>query len=458
VRSDRDSSSPSRFSNPSGRKRARLRSRRDRHPPPQLDNDVPLFVILSCRATLTFSVKILIIGSGGREHALAWRFAQEGHQIFGAPGNPGIAGLGKLIPTTDYLAAAASVEPDLTVVGPEGPLVAGVVDQFRAAGRLIFGPIQEHAQLEGSKIYAKEFMQQAGIPTARFIRTESEAQAEEALKHFDYPVVIKADGLAAGKGVIIANDSGQADAAIRGLGPRLVIEEFLTGEEVSFIVVSDGRTAIPLAATQDHKTVSDGDTGPNTGGMGAYCDGRILTRAQIHTVMDRIIHPVIAATGFTGFLYAGLMMTATGPKVIEFNVRMGDPETQPLMLRLNSPFGETLAQAARGELAGISLEWHAEPSVCVVLAAAGYPASPRTGDLIRGIEDSRALVFQAGTKSGPAGLETAGGRVLGITASGPDLASAIATTYAAVERIHFDGMHYRRDIGQKGLKRWALTH
>jgi phosphoribosylamine--glycine ligase len=270
--------------------------------------------------------------------------------------------------------------------------------------------------------------------------------------------VIKADGLAGGKGVIIANDPSQADSAIRALGSRLVIEEFLTGEEVSFIVLSDGRTAIPLEATQDHKTVSDGDTGPNTGGMGAYCDGRILSRGEIDTVMDRIITPVIAATGFTGFLYAGLMMTAAGPKVIEFNVRLGDPETQPLMLRLKSPLGETLAQAARGELSGNTLEWHEDPSVCVVLAAAGYPGPPRTGDLIRGIEDSGTLVFQAGTRAGPAGLETAGGRVLGITASGPDLASAIAATYAAVERIHFDGMHYRQDIGQKGLRRWVTPH
>ncbi len=403
-------------------------------------------------------MKILIIGSGGREHALAWRFAQEGHQISGAPGNPGIAGLGQLIPTTNYLEAAESVEPDLTVVGPEVPLVAGVVDQFRAAGRLIFGPIQKHAQLEGSKIYAKEFMQRVGIPTARFIRTESTIQAAEALKHFEYPVVIKADGLAAGKGVIIAPNAAEAGAAIQALGPRLVIEEFLTGEEVSFIVLSDGRRAIPLEATQDHKTVGDGDTGPNTGGMGAYCDGRVLSPTQIQTVMDRIIAPVISATAFTGFLYAGLMMTAAGPKVIEFNVRLGDPETQPLMLRLKSPLGETLRQAARGQLSGTTLEWHAEPSVCVVLAAAGYPGPARTGDLIHGIEDSVGLVFQAGTRQVAEGIETAGGRVLGVTASGPDLASAIARTYAAVDRIHFEGMHYRRDIGQKGLRRWATRH
>ena len=239
------------------------------------------------------------------------------------------------------------------------------------------------------------------------------------------------------------------------LGPRLVIEEFLTGEEVSFIVLSDGRTAVPLEATQDHKTVGDGDSGPNTGGMGAYCDGRILSRSEIAIVMDTIISPVIAATRFTGFLYAGLMMTPAGPKVIEFNVRLGDPETQPLMLRLKSPLGETLARAARGELGGATLEWKSDASVCVVLAAAGYPGTPRTGDLIHGIETCDALVFQAGTRLGPAGLETAGGRVLGVTASAPDLESAIAKTYAAVERIRFNGMHYRHDIGKKGLKRWG---
>jgi phosphoribosylamine--glycine ligase len=400
-------------------------------------------------------VKILIIGSGGREHALAWRLEQEGHQIFGAPGNPGIASVGQLVPSTDYLGVAESLEPDLTVVGPEGPLVAGVVDQFRSAGRLIFGPTQENAQLEGSKIYAKEFMQRTGIPTARFLRTETESAAVEALKRFDLPVVIKADGLAAGKGVIIAHDHPQALDAIRTLGPRLVIEEFLTGEEVSFIVVSDGRTAIPLEATQDHKTVGDGDTGPNTGGMGAYCDGRILSRSEIAVVMDTIISPVIAATGFTGFLYAGLMMTPAGPKVIEFNVRLGDPETQPLMLRLQSPLGETLAAAARSELGGATLEWKSAPSVCVVLAAAGYPGTPRTGDPIHGIETCGALVFHAGTRLGSAGLETAGGRVLGVTASAPDLESAIAKTYGAVERIQFNGMHYRHDIAKKGLKRWG---
>jgi phosphoribosylamine--glycine ligase len=271
---------------------------------------------------------------------------------------------------------------------------------------------------------------------------------------------VKADGLAAGKGVIIAHDRTEAEAAVHTLGPRLVIEEFLSGEEVSFIVLSDGKNIVPLEATQDHKTVHDGDTGPNTGGMGAYCDGRILTAAESLRVMDTIIRPAVDATGFTGFLYAGLMMTDQGPKVIEFNVRLGDPETQPLMHRIDSPFGDILLAAATGNLNGVTLRWKPEPSVCVVLAASGYPGQVRMGDRITGIqnsgiENSGAQVFHAGTKIGPRGLETAGGRVLGVTASGPDLPAAVRNTYAAVEKIHFDGMHFRRDIARKGLKRWA---
>jgi phosphoribosylamine---glycine ligase len=400
-------------------------------------------------------VKILIIGSGGREHAVAWRLAQEGHQIYGAPGNPGIAELGQLLPTTDYLAAAESIDPDLTVVGPEVPLVGGIVDQFRAAKRKIVGPTQDAAQLEGSKIHSKEFMRHLGIPTARYTRVESVEAGVAALAAFDTPVVIKADGLAAGKGVIIAQDRAEAEAAVHWLGPRLVIEEFLRGEEVSFIALSDGKNIVPLEATQDHKAVGDGDTGPNTGGMGAYCDGRILPAADAQHVMNSVIGPVVEATSFTGFLYAGLMMTADGPKVLEFNVRLGDPETQPLMHRLNSPFGEVLMASATENLAGVSLRWKTQPSVCVVLAAAGYPGQVRTGDLITGIHACGTQVFQAGTKQGSKGLETAGGRVLGVTASGTDLAAAAANAYAAIEQIHFDGMHYRRDIAQKGLRRWG---
>lgn len=345
--------------------------------------------------------------------------------------------------------------PDLTVVGPEAPLVDGIVDRYRARGLAVVGPTQANAQLEGSKIYSKKLMRRVGIPTARFAQVTTAEDALNALSGFDYPVVVKADGLAAGKGVVIAPDRTTAESAIRTLGPRLVIEEFLTGEEVSFIVLSDGRDIVSFDATQDHKAVGDGDTGPNTGGMGAYCDGRILSDSESQRVLDRIIAPVIADTGFTGFLYAGLMMTSEGPKVLEFNVRLGDPETQPLMHRMDCDFGEILLRSATGSLKGASLRWKSEPSVCVVLAAAGYPGQVRTGDVIAGIEHCGTQVFQAGTRLGPHGLETAGGRVLGVTASGADLQSAIDNAYAAVSKIHFDGMHYRRDIGKKGLKRWA---
>lgn len=366
-----------------------------------------------------------------------------------------MAQVGTVLASTDYLAVAASADVDLTVVGPEAPLADGIVDRFRAAGRKIVGATRECAKLEASKIYSKEFMQRVGIPTARFLRTEDEATALRALNEFDYPIVVKADGLAAGKGVIIAQDRAEAEAAVRSLGPRLVIEEFLEGEEVSFIVLSDGKHVVALEASQDHKRVGDGDTGPNTGGMGAYCDGRIFTAAQSELALETVIRPAVEATGFTGFLYAGLMMTAAGPKTLEFNVRLGDPETQPLMHRMRSHWGEVLLSAATpGGLAGVKLDWAKDPSVCVVMAAHGYPAQVHTGDPITGIEASGAEVFQAGTKVGPRGLETSGGRVLGVTASGPDLGTAIRTAYSAVDKIHFEGAHYRRDIGAKGLKRW----
>lgn len=400
-------------------------------------------------------MRILVIGSGGREHAIAWRLAQSGHTVYGAPGNPGIAQLGEIFAAADFPALAESLGADFTVVGPEAPLVDGVVDSFQARGLRIFGPNQQAAQLEASKIHSKEFMRRAGIPTARYIQAATQREALDALTGFDYPVVIKADGLAAGKGVVIAQDRAEAESAITQLGPRLVLEEYLEGEEVSFIVLSDGRRVLPLEATQDHKRVGDGDTGPNTGGMGAYCDGRILTEAGTQRILDTIIEPAIARSGFTGFLYAGLMMTSDGPKVLEFNVRLGDPETQPLMHRLDCDFGAVLDAAISGRLDGARLAWRREPSVCVVLAAAGYPGTPRTGDSIRGLENCGATVFQAGTRLAPEGLKTAGGRVLGVTASGPDLASAIANTYAAVKKIHFDGVHYRTDIGAKGLRRWT---
>jgi phosphoribosylamine--glycine ligase len=405
-------------------------------------------------------MRILVLGSGGREHALAWKLAQSpGVSVFAAPGNPGIAKVGTCVPVAagaSYLEIAEAVGADLTVVGPEAPLVAGVVDAFRARGRKIVGPDQNAAQLEGSKVFAKNFFVQSHIATAEFATVENQTDARKALDRFGFPVVLKADGLAAGKGVIVAHDRKEAEAALGTLKGRLVIEEFLRGEEVSFIALCDGKDVVPLAPTQDHKAVFDGDTGPNTGGMGAYCDGAILTEAQTREILDGVIHPTVEAMRFTGFLYAGLMMTAAGPKVLEFNVRLGDPETQPLMHRMASDFVPALMAAATGELAGVKLEWRSGPSVCVVLASGGYPGAYETGKAIHGIEAAEACgatVFHAGTRMGAAGLETAGGRVLGVTAAGPDLDGAIHGAYEAVRRVDFEGMHYRTDIGRKGLRR-----
>ena len=408
-------------------------------------------------------MKILVLGSGGREHALAWKLAQSpGVEVIAAPGNPGMARVGTCVPAGDgspeaLLAVAESVGADLTVVGPEAPLVAGVVDAFRARGRRIVGPERRAARLEGSKVFAKNFFVRSKIPTAEFVAVENEADARGALDRFGFPVVLKADGLAAGKGVVVAQDRGEAEAALGTLKGRLVIEEFLRGEEVSFIALCDGRDVLPLAPTQDHKAVGDGDRGPNTGGMGAYCDGAILTAAQEREILERVIYPTVEATGFTGFLYAGLMMTAAGPRVLEFNVRLGDPETQPLMHRMASDFVPALAAAAEGRLAGARLEWRRGPSVCVVLASGGYPGAYETGKAIRGVEAAEACgatVFHAGTRVGAQGLETAGGRVLGVTAGGETLRAAIDGAYRAVGEIEFPGMHYRRDIGGKGLRRY----
>ncbi len=407
-------------------------------------------------------MRILVLGGGGREHALAWKLAQSPDvKVFAAPGNPGIENIGKCIRAeatpAGWLAAAEAVDADLTVVGPEVPLVAGVVDAFRSRGRRIVGPDRAAAQLEGSKIFAKNFFVQSKIPTAEYVIAETPAEARAALSRFRFPVVFKADGLAAGKGVIVARDQSEADQALGALKGRLVVEEFLEGEEVSFIALCDGRDVLPLAATQDHKAVFDGDKGPNTGGMGAYSDAAILTEAQSREVLDRVIYPTVEATKFTGFLYAGLMMTKAGPKVLEFNVRMGDPETQPLMHRMASDFAPALLAAAEGKLASAKLDWRSGPSVCVVLASGGYPGDYQSGKRISGIEAAEAkgaTVFQAGTKMGPAGLETAGGRVLGVTAGADDLKTAIDRAYEAVREIRFDGMHYRTDIGRKGLERY----
>ncbi|MGA2144133.1 MAG: phosphoribosylamine--glycine ligase [Bryobacteraceae bacterium] len=398
-------------------------------------------------------MRILILGGGGREHALAWKLAQSpGVEILAAPGNPGIAAIGRCL----SLEAAEELRPDLTVVGPEAPLVDGIVDRYRAHGLKIVGPARAAAQLEGSKIFAKNFFVQSNIATARFVTIGSAAGARRALARFGYPVVLKADGLAAGKGVVIAHDAAEAEAALAALHGSLVIEEYLEGEEVSFIALSDGKDIVPLAPTQDHKAVFDGDRGPNTGGMGAYCDSAILTEAQTAEILDRVIRPTVERTGFTGFLYAGLIMTADGIKVLEFNVRLGDPETQPLMHRMASDLVPVLMAAATGELGSTTIEWKPGPSVCVVLASGGYPGEFATGKPITGIAEAEATgatVFQAGTRMGTNGLETSGGRVVGVTASAQTLQGAIQGAYTAAGKIHFDGMHYRTDIGKKGLKR-----
>lgn len=415
-------------------------------------------------------MKTLVIGSGGREHALAWKLAQS-ETVYATPGNPGIAKVAECIAAAgaspqNYLDVAEAIDADLTVVGPELPLVAGVVDCFQSAGRFIVGPAKDAARLEGSKVFAKHVMAQAGIPTARYRATTSETEALQALQEFSYPVVLKADGLAAGKGVIIAQDFADAQNALRSiyatLGSSVVIEEFLQGEEASFIALCAGTTAIPLEASQDHKTIFDDDRGPNTGGMGAYCDGRILNSQAIVKVMVSVIYPTLdymksIGTPFHGFLYAGLMMTADGPKVLEFNVRLGDPETQCLLHRISGGFPAALMAAAHGSMEGVSLTWNPDPSVCIVLASEGYPDSPKAGDFITGIDDaesSPACVFHAGTKLGTEGLRTAGGRVLGVTASGTTLQAAIDNAYNAADRVQFRGMQMRHDIGRKGLKRW----
>ena len=404
-------------------------------------------------------MKVLVIGGGGREHALAWRLGKSASvkEVHAAPGNPGIAGIGTCHPDTDYLSLAERLGVDLTVVGPEAPLVAGVVDRFRQRDMPIVGPTAANAALEGSKIHAKRFMQKLGVPTARFFTASSATEARDALRNFRYPLVVKTDGLAAGKGVVIAQNAAEAEVALESLPLPLVIEEFLEGEEVSFIALCDGKSAVSLEPSQDHKRVFDGDLGPNTGGMGAYSDSKILSAAERGRVMDTVIMPVVAATQFTGFLYAGLMMTAGGPEVLEFNVRLGDPETQPLMMRMESDWAEALAAAARGSLPDNAIRWSPRPAACIVMASAGYPGTFASGHKITGIEDvSDAVVFQAGSKVDRAtgDLVTSGGRVLGVTAIGSDLRESLDRAYAAAARVHFEGAHYRLDIGKLGLRRY----
>jgi phosphoribosylamine--glycine ligase len=425
-------------------------------------------------------MKVLVIGNGGREHALSWKLAQSPRitEVLVAPGNAGTAREGKCrnvaVGATDIealLELAREEDIGLTVVGPEAPLVAGVVDAFRAAGLRIFGPTQGAAQLEGSKAFAKDFLARHGIPTAHYAVFE---QLEPALAHVrkhGAPIVVKADGLAGGKGVVVAMSLGDAEAALQDMlggnafgaaGARVVIEEFLEGEEASFISIVDGSTALPMATSQDHKRVGDADTGPNTGGMGAYSPAPVVTQEVHNRVMLEVVEPTVRgmiADGlpFTGFLYAGLMIDKSGaPKVIEFNVRFGDPETQPVMMRLQSDLLPLLEAAVDARLAGVGAHWDPRPAVGVVMAAHNYPGTPRAGDEISGL-DAPALpdtkVFHAGTKLDGTRVLTSGGRVLCACALGDSVADAQAKAYAAVAPIRWEGEFHRSDIGWRAIAR-----
>jgi phosphoribosylamine---glycine ligase len=424
-------------------------------------------------------LKVLVIGGGGREHALAWKLKQSAgvEQVFVAPGNAGTArdaGLVNLA-ITDKVALREWVQANgigLTVVGPEAPLAAGVVDEFRAHGLAIFGPTQAAAQLESSKAFSKAFMQRHGIPTAEYQAFTDPAQAHAYVDAKGAPIVVKADGLAAGKGVVVAMTLAEAHEAIDFMlvdntlgvthnagGARVVIEEFLTGEEASFIVLCDGEHALALATSQDHKRLLDGDQGPNTGGMGAYSPAPVVTPAVHQRAMDEVILPTLrgmAADGipYTGFLYAGLMITPDGAvRTLEFNCRMGDPETQPIMMRLRSNLAQVLLAATRGELDRVTLDWDPRVALGVVLAAAGYPLQPRKGDAIGALPPDEAdrMVFHAGTADAEPGVVTAGGRVLCATVLAPSVAEARQSAYALIDGIHFDGMQFRRDIGHRAL-------
>jgi phosphoribosylamine--glycine ligase len=422
-------------------------------------------------------MKLLVIGSGGREHALAWRFAKSSgpQTVYVAPGNAGTArqfGV-KNVPITDPATLAAFAEREkihFTVVGPEAPLAAGIVDIFRARGLKIFGPTREAAQLESSKDFAKRFMLRHGIPTAAFATFTDAAAAHAHVEEKGAPIVVKADGLAAGKGVVVAMTLEEAHRAIDDMlsgralgeaGARVLIEDHLDGEEASFIVMSDGRNVLPLASSQDHKRIFDGDAGPNTGGMGAYSPAPVVT-PEIHArAMREIILPAVrgmAADGipYTGFLYAGLMIGGDGSvKVVEFNCRMGDPETQPIMMRMKSDLFELVEHALAGQLDRIEAEWDRRVALGVVLAAADYPGTPQKGDVITGLPAEREdlCVFHAGSEEREGRIVTSGGRVLCVTALGENLRQAQKTAYDAVAGIHFDGMQFRRDIGHRAAAR-----
>ena len=424
-------------------------------------------------------MRVLVLGSGAREHALVARLAADLNTsaLIASPGNPGIARIARTVPIdlTDLgsvSALAAAERIDLTIVGPELPLSAGLADRFAADGRLLFGPTAAAARLESSKVFAKGFMARHGVPTARFQAVESLDEARKALREgaFGFPVVLKADGLAAGKGVVIAEDAAAADAAVvaamtgrkfGSAGERLVIEECLSGPEVSFFLICDGERSVAIGSAQDHKRIFDDDRGPNTGGMGAFAPSPLLDAELRTRVIREIVDPVIAGMAaeghpFRGFLYVGLMLTSSGPKVIEFNVRLGDPEAQVVLPLVDEPLAPILAAAAAGALQQSSIRLGGESLTGVVLASRGYPESSESGQPIRGVDLAEAIpgvaVYHAGTALSGGNLVTAGGRVLTIVGRGANFEEAIARAYAGVAKISFDGMQYRKDIGRKALQ------
>ena len=420
-------------------------------------------------------MKVLIIGSGGREHALAWAIQKSSRvdDVVCAPGNGGIASVARCIPARqsdldDLLRVVAAEKPDLTVVGPELPLSLGLVDELHRRSLPVFGPTRAAAMLETSKAFAKRFMQRHNIPTAKYAAVSSQAEALESLALFHLPVVVKADGLAAGKGVLICETKQEAETAITGLfsGKTLgtaessvVIEECLHGEELSFLLLSDGNHVTPLVPAQDHKRIGEGDTGPNTGGMGVYTTDSMLAETMQAWLVQHIAQPTIDGmaaedTPFVGVLYCGLMMTARGPMVLEYNARFGDPETQAILVRLESDFVEGLEACVEGRLSDTEFRWRPGASACVVAASEGYPGSYTAGKKIAGLEAAAELaqVFHAGTSLLNGEYLTSGGRVLSVTAAADTLQEALALAYEGMSRIHFDGMYYRRDIGYRALK------
>src|SRR5215467_6870292 len=423
-------------------------------------------------------MKVLVLGSGGREHALVWKLRQSPQisKLYCAPGNGGIADDAECL-TADLknidaiIALATRLKPDLTVVGPELPLTLGVVDEFIRRGWRVFGPTQAAARLESSKSFAKQFLQRHHIPTAHFAICDSIEQVRSALSHFHTPVVVKADGLAAGKGVVIAKSKEEAASVAAEMlsgkmlgdaGARVVLEECLKGDELSFLVFSDGERVAPLVAAQDHKRVGDGDTGPNTGGMGAYSTADLIDDRMRDWLVNHIARPVVAGmkaegTEFKGVLYCGLMMPARGPMVLEFNCRFGDPETQPILMRLESDLVDALEASIEGRVSHGDFRWSRDASVCVVMSSGGYPGTFEQGKRIDGLEDAGKIegvkVFHAGTSKRDGIHYTAGGRVLGVTARAGDLETSVRRAYQACQKISFAGAHYRKDIASKALKR-----